>query len=330
LATLSFDQLESEISQGKFSPVYLLSGKEELLVRNAVAMVKDKAVAAEFRDFNFISLSGRDCSGARIASEANTFPMMSPRRLVLVTELNELEAAELEVVAAYAASPQIRTVLVLVADEIDRRTSFYRRMNEFACIVDCAKLKGPALERWAESQIVGKGYRIAAPALRKFVDLAGSDLLTLSAEIEKLILYAGKEKQIPDTAIDKLVAASRQHSVFELTGAIGKKDPKAALKLLGNLLESGEAPLMILSMLARHFRQVIIAQELLSSGRPPREIARRAQIPEWLVGEFLRQAQAIDGLAARKLHRSLAEMDSKFKSGGPVERVLLERLICSL
>jgi DNA polymerase-3 subunit delta len=310
--------------------VYLFIGHEEYLLRQAVALLKEKAVPSDLQSFNVIQCSARETTGARIVAEANTFPMMSPRRLVMVTEIHELAAADLEPIAAYMASPQSRTVLALVAQELDRRTVFYKRMSEYACIVEFTKLKGPALERWAENQIAGRGYRISSGSLRKFVDLAGSDLLTLAGEIEKLILFAGSEKQIPDSAVDLLTPASRQHTIFELTGAIGRRDHKSALRLLGNLLESGEPPLMILTMLARHFRQVIIAQELLAAGRSSREIGRLAQIPDFILGEFLKQVQAIEKGAAGRMYRQLAQMDRRFKSTSPDERMLLQQLICSL
>jgi DNA polymerase III subunit delta len=330
LPAQTFDQLEFEISRGKFCPIYLFLGQEEYLLRQAIVGLKEKAVPAEARSFNVIVCSARDAGADRIIAEANTYPMMSPRRLVLVTDIHELPPEELEAISAYAASPQVKTVLVLVAPEVDRRTSFYKRMSDLACVVEFAKLKGAGLERWAESQLSRRGYRIAPLALKKLVDFAGSDLLTLASEIEKLILYSGKEKQIQDSAVDLLVPASRQHGVFELTGAMGRRDRKTALRLLGNLLESGEPPLVLLTMMARHFRQVIIAKELLAEGRQAREIGRIAQVPEFALAEFLRQAQNFELDMARNLYQRLARMDRSFKSSSPDERMMMEQLICSL
>jgi len=316
--------------RGRFAPVYLFLGREEYLLRQAIVTLREKAVALEVQPFNMVVCSARDTEADRIIAEANTFPMMSPRRLVLVTETDQLPAEGMEAIMAYAASPQNRTVLVLVAPDLDRRTTFYRRMSDLACVVEFAKLKGQALQRWTENLLSRRGYRLGPAALSKLVDLAGADLLTLAAEVEKLILYAGSQKQIPEAAVDLLVPASRQAGIFELTAAIGKRDQKNALRLLGNLLEAGEPSLMILTMMARHYRQVIIAKELLSEGRSQREIGRAAQVPDFLLAEFLRQVQSLDSDAARKLYQKLARIDLSFKSSRPDERMLLEQLICSL
>ncbi|MGA2260391.1 MAG: DNA polymerase III subunit delta [Acidobacteriota bacterium] len=330
MPTITFDEFEFDLGRGRFFPVYLFLGPEEYLVRLAISALKEKALAPEALAFNFVECSAQDTPAARIVAEASTFPLMSPRRLVLATDINELPADGQERVAAYAGNPQEKTVLVLIAADLDRRTAFYKRMAECACVVEFAKMKGVSLERWAGNHVSHRGFRISPAALKRLVDLAGSDLLMLAHEIEKLILYAGKEKQIQDATVDLLVPASRQHGIFELTAAVGRKDRTAALRLLGNLLETGEPPLVIVSMMARHFRMILIAKELLAEGRQPREIGRVVQVPDFVLQDFLRQAKALEPDMARNAYLRLAHIDSRFKSSSPDERMLLEQLVCSL
>ena len=330
LPILTFEDFESEAGQGRFRPVYLVFGPEAYLMRRAISLFKESAVPPETRAFNVAEFSGQGEDAEEILKEANTYPMMSQRRLVLVTEVAKLPEADLALLAEYARTPLEKTILVLVADELDRRSKFYRSMAESACLIECAKMKGVALERWTEALLARRGLRISAAARKKLVDLAGSDMISLANEIEKLILYAGQEKTIPEAAIDELVQASRLHGIFELTAALGKRDSKAALRVLGNLLEAGEASLGILAMMARHFRQVLIAQDLLKEGRPPAEIGRLIQIPEFALMEFLRQVRAVDPEIARTMYGRLAHADRSFKSTNPDERMVLEHLICSL
>ncbi len=327
---LTLEGLKSDLARGCFQPVYLFFGSEELQLREAVARLRAEATTPETRSFNYFEFSGQDADAAEIVKNANTFPMMSPRRLVLVTEVGALPAESLEKLIEYAASPQTKTVMVLVWVDVDRRTSFYKRMVECAGVIEFAKLKGPALERWATSYLAERGFHIAPTALGRLLDYAGSDLLSLANVMEKLVLYCGEEREIPLSAVDALVPASRQHGIFDLTAAMGKRDRRLALRLLGNLLEGGEPPLVILTMMARHFRQIIIAKELLARGRQSGEIRAAAQVPEFVMPELLRQARAIEADLARELFQRLAGIDRRFKSSRPDERMLLERLVCSL
>ena len=330
MPVLTFDELDAELSRGKFRPVYLLYGPEEYLLRRAVTSLRERAVAAEARAFNYREFSGASGDARRVLEEARTFPLMAARRMVLVTEAGKFGVTGLELIAEYADRPEAKTVLALVADELDRRTAFYKRMTERACVVEFAKVKGPALETWASSLLSRRGYRIGASVLHELIELAGSDLLSLNNELEKLMLYAGKDKEIRDAAVNSLVRASRLHGIFELTGAIGRRDRKQALRLLGNLLEMGEPPLVILSMMARHFRQVLAAKELMQKGQPVQEVGRQIQVPPFALQEFLRQARSIETDCARGLLERLAWIDRQIKSTSPNPRLLLEHWICSL
>lgn len=327
---LTYEGLKSDLAKGRLCPVYLLFGPEEHQLREAIVRIRDSSTVPETLAFNFAEFSGQDADAAMIVKSANTFPMMSRNRLVLVRDVGALPAEGLETLVEYAGNPQTKTVMILATAEIDRRTVFYRRMTECACVIEFAKLKGPALQRWAADFLAERGFRIAPTALGKLIDFAGSDLLSLANEMEKLILYCGKEREIPLSAVDALVPASRQHGIFDLTEALGRRDRKQALRLLGNLLEGGEPPLLILSMMARHFRQVIIAKELLTEGRQPSEIRFAAQVPEFALPALLKQARAIEADLARKMYQRLAGIDRSFKSTNPDERMLLEHLVCSL
>jgi DNA polymerase-3 subunit delta len=330
LPNLTIEEFEAELARGEFSPVYLFFGPEAYLLRRALALLKDKAMPQDALAFNFVERNAKDTTAARIVHEANTFPLMSSRRVVIVSGFEQLPEDGQETLAAYLASPQKKTVLVLVAGEIDRRTSFYKRLLEHASIVECKKLEGIALRRRAEQILSSQGYRISPTALDLLMDLAGSDLSSITGELEKLILYAGTDKTIRDATVEVLVEGSRQHGIFELTTAMGQKDRKTALRLLGNLLESGEAPLYILAMMAWHFRRIIIAQEMLAEGQSPGEIGKALKIWGTQLPDFIKGIRSTDPGTMRQMLPRLARMDRAFKSTGADERLLLEELICSL
>jgi DNA polymerase-3 subunit delta len=331
LHTLSFHELESEIRGGRFQPVYLFYGPEEYLLRHTLSLMKQKVPAPGTESFNCSEYNAPDPDAAEIVKSASTYPMMSPRRLVLVADLDHLSADGQDALVSYAQDPQQKTVLVLNAGTIDKLAGFDKRIAEHAWVVQFGKLKGAELERWASTYLSRRGFRISSQSLALLVDLAGADLATLVCEIDKLCIYAGKQKEIKESDILTLVQASRQHGIFELTAAVGKRDHKRALKLLGNLLEAGESALYIVTMMAWHFRHLIIAKELISQGRDQQEVSKVLQMKnDYFLPELMRQAKAIDVETARTLYRHVARIDRRFKSSSPDERALLEHLICSL
>jgi DNA polymerase III subunit delta len=324
------DELETELRRGLVRPVYLLLGPEEYLRNRALKLLKEATLTPEAAVFNYAEFAATSGSSGESLDTLNTFPMMAPRRMVVVTEIDALDKPEQERLGAYVRQPAERSVLVLVADNLDQRTSFYATLKEKTCVVEFRKLKGFELERRAEDLIRNRGYRISSESIRKLVDLAGSDLQSLVNETEKLLIYCAGQKTIPDSAVDDSIGASRHHSIFELTDALGRRDRKKALRLLGNLLDSGENAQYITTMLARHFRQILIAKELLKQGRNSREIGTAAQIHGFILDAFIRQARAIDERVAEKMYVRLASADFKLKSSGVEQRLIFEHLICAL
>lgn len=310
--------------------VCLLLGPELYLCQQALDLIKSTVLANDALAFDFSEFRAGQDSVDQILEAANTFPMMSSRRLVLVRDAGDLADSDLETLLNSLHSLSSRSMLVFYADEFDRRKKFYRTLQDKYCVAEFPKLKGPALEQWAASFIRKQGFRISPAAIKKIAALAGADLQMLAAELDKLLLYACDQKDIPDQAVDLLITASRQQRIFDLINAMGCGDRNEALRSLANLLGMGEHPLVVVTMMARYCRQVLIVKDCFSRGIPAREIAGVAQIPPFIQDQFLRDARAADISKIQAMHLRLAETDKRLKSSSADGRILLERLVCAL
>jgi DNA polymerase-3 subunit delta len=326
----NLEELENELRQGKIRPVYLVVGPEEYQCRQAIELLKKHLVNPESQAFDYSEFIAGETAIDEIIEAANTFPMISKRRVVIVNQAEKLNEAEQDSLADSIKTMSLRSTLILFAPDLDRRKKFYKTLREGSCVAEFPKLKGPALEHWAEAYTRKQGYRISSSAIKKIVDLAGSDLQTLATELEKLLLYAGNTKDVPDSAVEDLVRGSRQQSIFDLINAVGRHDRSGALKSLANLVSMGEHPLVVVVMLARYCRQVLIAQEGLLLGSSAREIGIAAQIPPYFLNDFLRQARSANPGSIRQMFVRLADIDRSLKSSSLDGRLLLENLICGL
>jgi DNA polymerase III subunit delta len=323
------EKLEGDLKK-ELRPVYLVIGPEIYQCRSAITLLKKYALSPDSAAFDYTELTAGEASVDEIMEAGGTFPMMSKRRLVLVTDVEQLKESDQGKLLDSLANLSKRSTLVLFAEDLDRRKKFYTTLRDKHCVAEFRKLKGIALERWADAFIRKQGYRISSSTIKRIVELAGSDLQTLASELEKLMLSSGKEKDISNSIVDDLVRASRQHGIFELINAIGQRDRAGALRSLGNLLSMGEYPLVIVTMMARHCRQILIAKEGLLQGSNAQDIARTAQIPSFILEQFLRQARAIDAASVQEMYIRLAGIDKRLKSTSLDGRIMLESLICAL
>jgi len=293
-------------------------------------MLKSKWLPPESASFDYAEFTAGAGAVDEIINAANTFPMMAKKRFVLIADAEKMKEEEQEQLLASLPTLSSRCVLVLLAEDLDHRKRLYKIIRDKHTVAEFSKLKGAALEQWADTYLQRRGYRCTRDAVKQIVDLAGSDLQTLTSELEKLVLYAGSDKNISPAAVAELIGCSRQQGIFDFIDAVGNRDRNAALRSLANLLGMGEHPRFVVTMLARHCRQVLIAKELMEQGIADREIGAAAQIPPFKLPVFMRQARAITGGTMQQMFLRLADIDRRLKSSPADGRMLLENLICSM
>ncbi len=326
----NLEALKKDLKSSPDRTLYLLLGPEQYQRQLGLEYIKNHLVPPEAAAFDSSIYSAKETPLDKIFETANTFPMLSDRRLVAVTELDKLAENQHEKFLKSLDLLLPRSMLVLVAGDLDRRKKLYKTIQDKGCVVEFRELKGKELARWVEAYAKERGYRISSGIAEKIVNLVGSDLQSLAGELEKVLLYKGKNAEIAEDALNDLVRDSRQHTIFELTDAIGMRNRAGALVLLAKLLGMGAEPLYIVTMLARNSRQVLIVKDCLQKGMPSRSIGSAAQIPPFLLEPFIRQARTMDLETVRKMHTGLHDIDKRLKSSSVDAQTLLEVFICAL
>src|SRR6202165_1608340 len=144
----------------------------------------------------------------------------------------------------------------------------YQRIREtlgqYCGIVELARVEEGEAVRWISDYCSGRGVKIEADGARELVDALGGDMMMISNELEKLILYVGEKKRITLGDVETMVLAAKQRSLYELTDAISAKERVRALEILDAILTSGEgeeAAIGHIYMLAKTFRQMLVILE---------------------------------------------------------------------
>ena len=137
-------------------------------------------------------------------------------------------------------------------------------MGQYCAIVELARVEESEAVRWIGEYGSTREVKIDPDAARELVDALGGDMMMVSNELEKLILYVGEKKRITLGDVETMVLAAKQRSLYELTDAISSKDRVRALQMLDAMLSSGdgdEAAIGHIYMLAKTFRQMLVILE---------------------------------------------------------------------
>jgi DNA polymerase-3 subunit delta len=209
-------------------------------------------------------------------------------------------------------------------------------LGEYCGWVELARVEENDGMRWVIEHGQQQGVKVEQDAARELIDALGADMMMVSRELEKLVLYVGEKKQITLGDVETMVLAAKQRSLYELTDAISAKDKARALAVLDALLSSGEgddAAIGHLYMLARTFRQmlVILEKNVRDSRTIWQALWQGFRLPPFAAEDVIRQARRYK--SRRELTRALrliARADLGVRSNPPSKRLVLEQLVMQL
>lgn len=323
-------ELNRAIDARKFPPLLLLHGEENFLLEQAVQRIRDIAVARDCRDFNLNVFHGRETRAHIVLDILRTLPIFSPHRLVLLKDAHEIPAAELDVLNDYLPHAVPEALLILTADKIDGRRKFYQEFKKYGEMVEFRRLSANQVPAFVREQTREAGRSLTEAAMALFCRRVGTSLQEVHGELTKLFSYLG-ERTLADVAdVAAVVSDSRTESIFDLTNAIGRRQAGEALRLLNRLLGEGIAPLLVLNMLTRHFRQMWAAREFLDAGLAAREMAGRIGINPYFIEGLLEQARRFPPGEYRRVFELCLETDLALKSAGAHPSARLERLVLEI
>jgi DNA polymerase-3 subunit delta len=324
------EALQEAIQHRKFPPVLYLYGAEPFLLQQVVQQLEKSVLGSASADFNRNLFHGKGAAIEQILEAALTYPVFAERRLVLVKEAQSLTAGDYEALLDYVQHPAPETCLVFSADKIDSRRKFFQYLKKKQALVEFKPMNERQLPGFIRRQLEDVGFSITGDALSLFILRIGSSLLEVMTELEKLRLYAGNPRLIDVADIQAVVSNIRAENIFEIGNAVGRQDVGGALLLSRRLVADGEAPLKILSLLVRHFRQLWKARELQVEGRPAQDIARGVGVPPFVVEGLVAQGRRYSRTNFRKAFGLFVAADLAMKSSGSEPEVVLEDLLLKL
>jgi DNA polymerase-3 subunit delta len=336
VGVISREELKREIKGGRLGPLYLLFGEEDYL-RDAAARVIADAVLkdAPLREFNESAYSLATVDVQQALATAEQLPMMASRRVVRITDFSKLREGDEEALARYVARPAETSVVIFVAEDLDKRRKLSKTLLEACASVEFARLSDAEAAAWARERLRHLNATADERALRQVVALVGTGVRRLASELEKLATAALPDGHITAELVDELVGRSRELSNFELTDHLIARDRRRALETLRRLLDDGAEPVMLVGLLASSYHRLALAKDLMTRGAPEQEVFRVVSMPYNQRKEFLATARRADADELARRIRRIAEADLALKtslggSGPKGAKLQLEMLVCEL
>lgn len=343
---MDYRQARKIILRGKIKPLYLFSGpgdylKEELL-RDILQIMKEKKgeLFLERRE-------GSELDLAELLLSTRQKTIFSQGRLIWVSNPPYLAPAGKRGTTPGGKSPErdkaeeiislllqedraLELIIIFSLPEVDRQKKIVKIIEKAGVLVEFPLLRGSALLEWIGDELRKEGKRAETATLQELVERVGEDLFQLKKELEKIVAYLGADEVLTAQVVQKLVAAGRQGSIFRLVSAVAEKRLEEALFHLSRLRQQNEPPLVIIAMVARHYRLLYQAFLFKKRGMGAGQVAASLKVPLFAAEELLRQAENYREKTLLKVLLYLKEIDYGIKKGRIDAAGALDNLVLAL
>lgn len=334
-------QLEQELSQHPLKSIYLLCGTEQYFIGQACT----KIVTAAFghnadSEHDKVTFDAQSTAADEIINTANTYPFLTTKQVIVIKNFDASFSAKSEaavksnisVYESYFADPAEFTVLILVAEKMDKRLKITKTAIQKGYYYEFPQLKEYEIPKMIKHELKSRyGKSIDDDGALLLSEFVGVRLDSLEMELEKLSLYVGKKHSITADDIAHMVGNTALVDNFKMIDLLAMKDGKNALYMLLHLLhQHQEPPERLIGLLKWQFKRLYTAKKALKNGTPFNSIVAEYRIFPTHQGKFKSQLDNFSLSTLRKIYFLLYRIDRMSKSTGLKAQFLLEQFFCSI
>lgn len=280
------DEKKTESKAGR-KPVYLVFGSDEFAVSSKARAIVDELCPPAGQAFGLERIDGTPSKAdeavltiRKVLDAVMTVGFLGEGKTVWVENasfLSEGEPGKLERVKAELErlTEMIRSGLpagqhlVISSPSVSRRQSFYKACEKAGEVhVFEAEDKPWQAMKDAQPRLAAllreKNLKMSEAVSDAFLERTGYDTRQMAMELEKLSISRGEGASITADDVRLLVSPGREAAVFELAEHVGKRDLRAALKLLQNLFMQKQNAMAIIFPLQSHIRMLSLIKDCLN------------------------------------------------------------------
>jgi DNA polymerase-3 subunit delta len=301
-------------TNAKSSPVFLLWGEDEFLLREAALDL--------LGDLQPVEVDGGLWQGGETGDLA-TPSLFGDRRALLVSNARALPDEGVRELARYLEAPDPGAPLVLVAVVGDRAkapAALVKLVKGVGTVTE-VKIQRKELPGWLLKRATAKGLDLAPDGAAALVDTLGEDPGALERALEQLATAFSGERITREIVARQFRGLGEQH-VWDLCDRAFSRDLPGAMRSLRTLLEAGEAGLMLLGAITSRLRDLIRVASL-PERLAPADAARQAGLRfDWQVRRYRQQAKRFSAEDLAGHHERIVWADRALKSGATDDVVL--------
>ncbi len=328
----AFNLITKDLKGGDIDKPLIFHGSESYLIHWAVDLISKEFINPLSRELDLVMIDENDFNLEHIKSVCETFPMFSKKRVVVLKNVKELNEAFIQ----YMASMPEFCQLIILCNELDKRTKIYKEGSKHWKEYEFDKLQESDLKKFIEKRFKASGKTIKKSLISDIVNNSGYydkessyNLYNFENDIKKIICYSG-DQEIELFHIMESISGNVETNVYQMIDAISSNKKDEAFELLHNILLAGENLYYILAIIIGQFETILEVKELREEGNGLSQMQKTLAIHEYRIKKAMLYGEKFSKNNVKETLGKLYEVDRNIKNGFIDGSLALEIIIARI
>lgn len=279
---INVKQLDGHLQKG-LAPMYFLHGDDPLLLQETQETIRTAATTLGFCNRERMVIESAQ-DWLALTSSIQNQDLFREKRIVEINHPSDKwPEKETSILLKYLEKPCKDTIIVICSSKLSsaqQKTKWYKTISEQGITIAIWPLSAYELPQWIQARLKKVGLTADSESVRLLINFTEGNLLATQQAIEKLrLLYPGNSgssgnpgnprnsgDQITPAKMKEVLAENARYKIFDLANYALQGKSAQVLRVLTNLRQEGEEPILILWMLSREIRQLILYKDQLQKG----------------------------------------------------------------
>ena len=270
---IQIDALKSQIKTNY--KAVLLFGTDFSVVEDCAQQII-KIIISKPDDFSVIKVSKSQVKETPtiLTDEANTISFLTERKLIW---LKDADNTHTNIIESFMDNVKTNTFLLLTADNLLKNSSLrlFCENNPYILTIACYEDSEKDIRFLIQNTLKSNNCTFSANIIDLLYHRLNENRLTTKNELEKLVTYLGKNKDITEKDIEAIIPDITDSTTDILCFAVSGGVQDEADKSIQILLSNGENPVSIVRILSAHFNKILLGADLLSQNESSDAICKK-------------------------------------------------------
>ena len=317
---MDIKELNKKISEKSFDNIYFFHGDEDYLKDFYCDRLIAALVDPAFEPFNLFTYKD-PITKSELIDAVEQPPMMSEYKVCYLNNINigKCDQQFKDSLTDVLSDIPDFTILIIKDAALDKRSRLWTSIKKHAQLIECNYPLPADMRSFIGREFGKRGKKITTALADRIVEQHEKNMYSIVGLIDTVSAYLYDQDTVTESAVAQFIKKSLDAVVFDLSDALVNKDKRKAFDILNELklTQTKNPPQILFSLLARHIIGLSICVINQSDRIPNSETAKLLgrNIPEFVVGKYLRQANGIKPEKLDELAIFCGETDYKLKTG---------------